>query len=294
MDPVSAARRLPNHFHAAKKILGLAFALQRYRDKPSQKSLLHTNSEVIWSVRKCWCASTWAMASLFIGFLRGIRRNMPAEVARNMMKHAYISGMWQKCFWQITSTSMTNPIELSPTQVIVMIAQPRYMLMKLIALVSQLEQKPAVTRGSKPHLCWEKPKNPWMPMTFQGDRFCDEFSQEISNIFCVSSSIYFSKCLPDDFSLLILMMFFKSLLFTLWRREDSKATLNSGSCSPWVQRLVMMSLPSKIRFGWYNRSIARVGYRILHRKVLSSQPVPSVCPSHIDLHYLALAPSGSS
>ena len=63
MDSVSAARRLPNHFHTTKKILSLAFALQRYRDKPSQKSLLHTNSEIIWSVRKCWCPSTLAMAT---------------------------------------------------------------------------------------------------------------------------------------------------------------------------------------------------------------------------------------
>ena len=37
MDPVSAARRLPNHFHTTKKILGLGFALQRYRDKPRHR-----------------------------------------------------------------------------------------------------------------------------------------------------------------------------------------------------------------------------------------------------------------
>ena len=134
----------------------------------------------------------------------------------SVKKHAYICAMWQTCFWQITSTSMTNPIELSPTQVIAMIAQPRYVLMKLITLVSQLEQKPAVTRGSKPHPCGEKTKNPWMPMTFQGDRFCDEFSQEVSNIFCVSSSIYFSKCLPDDLSLLILKVFFSNLYSLLF------------------------------------------------------------------------------
>ena len=159
----------------------------------------------------------------------------------SVKKHAYICAMWQTCFWQITSTSMTNPIELSPTQVIAMIAQPRYVLMKLIALVSELEQKPAVTRGSKPHPCGEKPKNPWMPMTFQGDRFCDEFLKKFLTflsflvyIFLEMSTWWFVLVDFDDVF----------QIFTLY-------SLAAGGFKGYLEhyRLFMMFLPSKIRLG---------------------------------------------
>ena len=207
---------------------------------------------------------------LFIG-------NMPAEVSRNMHKYIiyiYFFAMWQKCFWQITSTSMTNPIELSPTQVIAMIAQPRYMLMKLITLVtlvSQLEHKPAVTRGSKPQPCGEKPKNPWMPMTFQGDRFCDEFSQK-SLTFLVFPRLYISR----NVYLVICPCWF------WWCSSNLYSLLSGGGRIqklPWTVVVAALEFrdsswclyPQKLGLAC-NRSIARVGYRILHRKVLCSQP----------------------
>ena len=36
-NPISAARCLPSHFHAAKQILSLAFPLQRYHDRLHQR-----------------------------------------------------------------------------------------------------------------------------------------------------------------------------------------------------------------------------------------------------------------
>ena len=173
---------------------------------------------------------SFKLCSLFIGFLPGIWQNMLAEVSRNM--HIYL--------WDVNKMFLTNQVN-QHDQSYWTVPNSGHCYDCTTSLHAHEIDHIGITTWTKassnprvktPPL-WRKPKNPWMPMTFQGDRFCDEFLKKILTFFVfprldISQNVYLMIC-PCWFG-----WCFSIFIFSLWWREDSKATLNSGSCSPWV------------------------------------------------------------